>query len=48
VPAIVAAIFLLLSVAMLATLAIGLLMPARMAATVETLKRRAGDSRRGR
>jgi hypothetical protein len=47
-PAIVAAIFLLLSLAMLALLAIGLLMPARMAAAVDTLKRRADRSRRGR
>ena len=46
VPGIVAAVFLLLSIAMLATLVIGLLMPARMAAAVDTLKRQAEESRR--
>jgi hypothetical protein len=47
-PAIVAAVFLLLCLAMLAMLIIGLLMPARMAAAVGTLKSRAEDSRRQR
>src|SRR5262245_11944942 len=47
-PAIIAAVFLLLSLAMLALLVVGLLMPARMAAAVDTVKRRAEESRRGR
>jgi hypothetical protein len=47
-PAIVAAVFLLLSVAVLATSIVGLLMPARMAAAVDGLKRQAEQSRRRR
>lgn len=43
---IVAAIFLLLSIATLALLAVSLLMPARMAAAVDTLKQQAEESRR--
>ena len=46
VPAIVASVFLLLAVAMLATLVIGLLMPARVAAAADSLKRQAKESRR--
>ena len=46
VPAIVAAVFLLLTLAMLATLVVGLLMPARVAAAADSLKRQVEESRR--
>jgi hypothetical protein len=46
VPGIISAVFLLLSVAMLATLVLGLLMPERIEAFADGLKRQAEQSRR--